>query len=222
MLGFDSCAGLSNHLYHRLPLSEPLPFRLSKAGVLSAAACYDGGIVVASVCKTESPLVKETGTRKIAHVTDGCCVLYSGLAADSRVLTRKVMGAALEYRGKYCESDVVPVGTLVSKVAMVMQEHTQMGGVRPFGVVLLVAGIDLDGPQLFKVEPSGSFSAWKCLAVGKGSLAAEAMLHEGFEESMDRDCALDLVVSAIQKSSIGTRREDIETAFIEQGSFNRT
>lgn len=169
--------------------------------------------MVASICKTESPLVRETGTRKIAHVTDGCCVLYSGLAADSRVLTRKASDTALEYRGKYGEKALIPVATLVSKVAMVMQEYTQMGGVRPFGVVLLVAGVDLDGPQLYKVEPSGSFSAWKCLAVGKGSLAAEAMLHEGFEESMDRDSALDLVVSVLQKSSIGTSREDIETAF---------
>lgn len=175
---------------------------------------------MASICKTESPLVRETGTRKIAHVTDGCCVLYSGLAADSRVLTRKAMDTALEYRGKYGERALVPIVTLVSKVAMVMQEYTQMGGVRPFGVVLLVAGVDLDGPQLYKVEPSGSFSAWKCLAVGKGSLAAEAMLHEGFEELMDRDRALELVVSVLQKSSIGTSREDIETAFIEEGRYS--
>lgn len=170
---------------------------------------------MASICKTESPLVRETGTRKIAHVTDGCCVLYSGLAADSRVLTRKAMDTALEYRGKY--GGKAPVVTLVSKLAMVMQEYTQMGGVRPFGVVLLVAGFDLDGPKLYKVDPSGSFSAWKCLAVGKGSSAAEVMLHESYEESMDRDRALDLVVSVLEKSSIGTSRDDIETAFIEEG-----
>lgn len=170
---------------------------------------------MASICKTEAPLVRETGTRKIAHVTDRCCVLYSGLAADSRLLARKAIDTALEYHGKYGERALVPVVTLVSKVAMLMQQYTQMGGVRPFGVVLLVAGVDLDGPQLYKVEPSGSFSAWKCLAIGKGSLAAEAMLHEGFEESMDKDRALELVVSVLQKSSLGTRREDIEAAFIE-------
>lgn len=37
-----------------------------------------------------------------------------------------------------------------------MQEYTQSGGVRPFGVSCLVAGYDNDGPQLFQVDPSGN------------------------------------------------------------------
>lgn len=46
---------------------------------------------------------------------------------------------------------VQPVGQLVRDTAGVMQEYTQRGGVRPFGVSLLVAGYDDDGPQLFQV-----------------------------------------------------------------------
>lgn len=144
-------------------------------------------------------------TRKsaLSHVLSNC-----------RVLTRKAADTALEYRRKFGGSTHVPIGTLVSKLAEVLQDYTQMGGVRPFGVALLVAGIDC----IYRVEPSGSFSAWKCIAVGKGSLAAEAMLHEGFKESMDRDSALELVQSVLQKCSTGTSREDIETAFVEDSS----
>lgn len=47
---------------------------------------------------------------------------------------------------------VQPVGQLVRDTAGVMQEYTQRGGVRPFGVSLLVAGYDDDGPQLFQVH----------------------------------------------------------------------
>lgn len=136
------------------------------------------------------------------------------MLSNYRVLTRKAADTALEYRRKFGESMSVPVGTLVSKIAEVMQDYTQIGGVRPFGVALLVAGIDC----IYKVEPSGSFSAWKCIAVGKGSLAAEAMLHEGFKESMDRESALELLLSVLQRCSIGTRREDIDTACIEDSS----
>lgn len=141
------------------------------------------------------------------------------LLAVVRVLTTKAMDIALGYRGKLGEKAVVPLGTLVSQIAMVMQEYTQMGGVRPFGVALLVAGIDVDGPMLYRLEPSGCYSAWKCIAIGKGSAEAEAMLHEDFDESMDRQRALDLIIEVLQRCSRGTTREEIETAFIEEGTM---
>ena len=38
---------------------------------------------------------------------------------------------------------------------------------RPFGVSLLMAGFDENGPQLYQIDPSGSFFAWKASAIGK-------------------------------------------------------
>ena len=43
----------------------------------------------------------------------------------------------------------------------------ESGGVRPFGVSLLMAGYDENGPQLYQIDPSGSFFAWKASAMGK-------------------------------------------------------
>lgn len=61
-----------------------------------------------------------------------------------------------------------PVSQLVKSTAGVMQEYTQSGGVRPFGVSLLVAGCDADGtPRLYQVDPSGAYFAWKATAIGK-------------------------------------------------------
>ena len=39
----------------------------------------------------------------------------------------------------------IPTAQLVQRVATVMQEYTQSGGVRPFGVSLLIAGWDDTG-----------------------------------------------------------------------------
>jgi len=33
--------------------------------------------------------------------------------------------------------------------------------VRPFGVSLLLAGYDDNGPQLYQIDPSGSYFAWR-------------------------------------------------------------
>lgn len=79
---------------------------------------------------------------------------------------RKGRKAAQAYFREYHETK--PVGQLVKSTASVMQEYTQSGGVRPFGVSLLVAGMDGDGvPRLFQVDPSGAYFGWKATAIGK-------------------------------------------------------
>ena len=53
-------------------------------------------------------------------------------------------------------------------------------GVRPFGVSLLIAGYDESGPQLFQVDPSGSYFGWKASAIGKNTLNAKTFLEKRF------------------------------------------
>ena len=60
-------------------------------------------------------------------------------------------------------AQIQPVAQLVRDTAGVMQEYTQRGGVRPFGVSLLVAGYDDDGPQLFQVREI--FLCWRFAVV---------------------------------------------------------
>ena len=51
---------------------------------------------------------------------------------------------------------------------------------RPFGVSLLIAGYDNQGPQLYQVDPSGSFWAWKATAIGKNMVNAKTFLERRF------------------------------------------
>jgi hypothetical protein len=39
---------------------------------------------------------------------------------------------------------------------------------RPFGVALLLAGIDETGVHLYHTDPSGTFSEWSAKAIGGG------------------------------------------------------
>ena len=50
----------------------------------------------------------------------------------------------------------IPTAQLVQRVASVMQEYTQSGGVRPFGVSLLICGWNEGRPYLFQSDPSVS------------------------------------------------------------------
>lgn len=54
---------------------------------------------------------------------------------------------------------------------------------RPFGVSLLMAGYDENGPQLYQVDPSGSYFAWKASAIGKN------MVRRGWRRAAGRSWA---------------------------------
>lgn len=49
--------------------------------------------------------------------------------------------------------------------------NIESGGVRPFGVSLLMAGYDENGPQLYQIDPSGTYFAWKASAIGKNMVS---------------------------------------------------
>ena len=63
---------------------------------------------------------------------------------------------------------------------------------RPFGVSLMLAGFDDNGPQLYQIDPSGSYFAWKASAIGKNMVNAKAFLEKRYSDEVSarvRACA---------------------------------
>ena len=68
-------------------------------------------------------------------------MVYSGMGPDYRVLVDKARKVShTGYKRIY--NEYPPTRILVQDVARVMQEATQSGGIRPYGVSLLIAGWD--------------------------------------------------------------------------------
>lgn len=112
-------------------------------------------------------------------VCENIGIVYSGMGPDARVLLASARKFAQAYRRTYGEYPSTLM--LVRHVASVMQEYTQSGGVRPFGVSLLVAGVDEEsGPALFQVDPSGAYWAWKATAIGKNMTNAKSFLGKRY------------------------------------------
>eukprot|EP00032_Breviata_anathema_P000637 JZ550013.1.p2 GENE.JZ550013.1~~JZ550013.1.p2 ORF type:complete len:195 (+),score=65.54 JZ550013.1:3-587(+) len=55
---------------------------------------------------------------------------------------------------------------------------------RPFGVALLVAGIDKDGPHLYHCDPSGTYVRFLAKAIGAASEGAQATLEKKYNKDM--------------------------------------
>jgi 20S proteasome subunit alpha 2 len=127
---------------------------------------------------------------------------FAALLSYSSSSVRKARKTAQAYFREYRETK--PVGQLVKSTASVMQEYTQSGGVRPFGVSLLVAGMDGDGvPRLFQVDPSGAYFGWKATAIGKGYVNANNFLEKRYQEDMELEDAIHTALLTLREGFEG-------------------
>ncbi|GMN38999.1 hypothetical protein TIFTF001_008240 [Ficus carica] len=76
-------------------------------------------------------------------------------------------------------------------------------GVRPFGVSLLVAGFDDNGPQLYQVDPSGSYFSWKASAMGKNVSNAKTFLEKRYTDNMELDDAVHTAILTLKEGFEG-------------------
>jgi len=138
---------------------------------------------------------------------------YSGMGPDFRILTRQGRKAAQKYYLQYL--DPIPCSQLVREVASTMQEFTQSGGVRPFGVSLFMAGYDDDGPQLYQIDPSGSYWAWKASAIGANDTNAKTFLSKRYDPNMELEDAIHTAILTLKEGFEGEVTENnIEIAVV--------
>jgi len=182
------------------------------AGGTSLAIKAKNGVVLATEKKLPI-LMDENSVQKCSMLTENIGVVYSGMGPDSRVLVRKGRKKAQKYFRTYKE----PISTdqLVKELASIMQEFTQSGGVRPFGVSLLIAGFDSQGPQLYQVDPSGSYWAWKASAIGKNMVNAKTFLEKRYSDDLELEDAIHTAILTLKEGFEGEMNEhNIELAII--------
>merc|ERR1711862_220214 len=118
-----------------------------------------------------------------------------------------------------------PVTQLVKSTASVMQEYTQSGGVRPFGISLLVAGLDYEEngkttPKLYQVDPSGAYFGWKATAIGKNYVNAKSFLEKRYQEDMELEDAIHTALLTLREGFEGEMNcDNIEVGVVRGGKF---
>lgn len=76
----------------------------------------------------------------------------------------------------------MPLRSLVEMIGEKAQINTQHYGKRPYGVGLLVAGVDDKGPHLFEFQPSGLCEEMVAFAIGGRSQMARTYLEKNLEK----------------------------------------
>lgn len=163
--------------------------------------------------------------RKIVSVDDRTVLAFAGLTADARVLVNKVRVEAQSYR--LTMEDAPSVDYLARYLAKIQQKYTQQGGVRPFGIATLVAGVNDDDkgkrPFLYQTDPAGTHSRWKAQAIGgRNAKSLREFLEKQYqdlkEEELTETKCVRLAVQALLEV-VDSGAKTMEICVIREGGI---
>jgi 20S proteasome subunit alpha 5 len=157
-----------------------------KLGSTAIGVATGGGVVLGVEKRVTSTLLETSSVEKIVEIDRHIGCAMSGLQADARSMIEHARVESQSHSFNYNEPLRVESCTqAICDLALRFGEGAdgeESVMSRPFGVALLIAGYDEDGPQLYHAEPSGTFYRYDAKAIGSGSEGAQAELQNEFHK----------------------------------------
>jgi proteasome alpha subunit len=192
--------------------------QMVKNGSTSLGVKVADGVLLGTV-KPSMQLAVAEDYRKVHSVDNHVGIVSSGSLADARNLTDYARVKAQVNGITYGEP--ISVTSLTREICDRKHMVTQYAGVRPYGVGLLVGGVDENGPILYETEPSGTMISWKAQAIGRGADKAKKILNKGFKDNMTQEEGLKLLLRALKAAEKNATAENAEIAVIKKDSVKR-
>lgn len=187
----------------------------------TAIALRNKDSVIFAVEKRIMPLQEQKSSDKIFKIDDHIGAAIAGLTADARVLIDQARIKAQVNILYYSEK--VSVVEIVRDICDQAQNYTQNAGTRPFGVSLLIAGIDPnEGPKIYMTDPSGAYWGFFAGVIGQGTQPAKQYLEKEYKQDMNFDQLMDLAINALKtvlESDLTPENCDIAYIKKDEGKF---
>ena len=178
-------------------------------------SCKDGVLLVTDKRIVDKLIIPDS-VEKIWKIEDHIMITAAGIISDARVLIDRAQVRAQQHMVTY--DSPIDILAVVRDLCNLKQICTQSGGLRPFGVSLLIAGIDNGTPKLYETDPTGIYFRYRATAIGEGENEIEEILYKDFKDTMTIDEGLKLSVNALKKVlEENIKPERIDAAFIKLG-----
>ena len=169
-----------------------------KRGAIAIGLQSKDGIVIAVEEKSRDLQVEDI-TQKIFQVDEHIGIAAAGYIPDARILVDSARFFSQSNKLTYDES--VEIETVAKHLADQSHQFTQYSGVRPFGVALIIGGVDRKGARIFVTDPSGTYVPYAAVAIGGNSDEVTDFLEKNYKEGISIDDAISLAISAINLKS---------------------
>ena len=150
--------------------------RLGSASI--GFVCLDGVVIVADK-RIVDPLIASPSL-KIWEIDNHVIASAAGILSDARILLERAQVVAQQHRVTYDEA--IATESLIRDIADIQQSATQYAGARPFGIEVMIAGVDRNEEcRLFVSDVTGNYLAYRATAIGENDDQIKEMLRKNKE-----------------------------------------
>jgi len=184
--------------------------------------CKDGVVLVSDKRVTSKLMVPET-IEKTFRIDNHIATTAAGIISDARVLVDRAQLKAQQHAVTY--DSKIDVISVVKDICDLKQICTQSAGLRPFGVSLLVGGVENSGEvKLFLTEPYGLYFQYKAAVIGEGEPEIEPELQKRYKGTLNIDEGIQLGLSLLKgflKSDFSYDRIDAIQIAVKDKRFRK-
>jgi len=179
-MGYDRTATMFSPEGHLLQVEyAEKTVRLGSSSI--GMVCGDGIFILADK-RTEDKLVVPKSAMKVCEIDSHIIASSAGITADARVLIERAQLVAQQHRVTY-DSPIEPE-LIIKEIANIKQQFTQYGGARPFGVSIMVAGINGKHPELFTSDITGNYFSYYANVIGENDEKIKEKLAERYKKGI--------------------------------------
>jgi len=178
-MGYDRAATMFSPDGHLLQVEyAEKTVRLGSSSI--GLICKDGVVIVADR-RVRDKLIAPESANKIYEIDEHIVATAAGILSDARILIENSQVLAQQNRVTY-GSPIEPI-SVIRMIADRKQMFTQYGGARPYGVAVLLGGVNKDKAYLYTSDVTGNFFAYRANAIGENDEKIKEILRKDYDEN---------------------------------------
>jgi len=193
-MGYDRAATMFSPDGHILQVEyAEKTVRLGSASI--GIVCHDGVVIVGDKRVNDALIVPESGN-KIIEIDSHIMATAAGILSDARVLLEREQMIAQQHRVTY-DSPIDAI-SIIKDLSDIKQQYTQHPGVRPFGIAVMVAGVDSEA-RLYVSDVTGNYLEYHASAIGENDEKIKEKLREKYEKNIKIEEAIRLSLAIFKE-----------------------
>ena len=194
VMGYDRAATMFSPDGHILQVEyaeKTVRLGSSSMGIV----CADGVLIIADKRMNDNLIVPESAN-KVFEIDSHIIGTAAGIMSDARVLIERGQLIAQQHRVTY--DSPVDVVSIIKDISDIKQQFTQHPGVRPFGVAIMVAGVD-NRNRLYVSDITGNYFEYFASAIGEDDEKIKEKLRKAYKKEMKIDEAIKVCMEIFQE-----------------------